>query len=242
MAETKIRPQNLLLKISSTELTPSTTGGGMLWVDINNILRVDSVGLGNPVDFVTVLPEHTIDGHHGPKVQITQTAADNALVITKASVSAAVSINCITTNAGRGIEITSVSNTDEAFRIMKSGNTVALRIDNSGASDGLLVNQIGNGNSARFTQSNANNVLGLEKSNTGLGNVLDISNSGTGRGISVNQTGAGNGLSVTKSAGDASSAMIINNYDFGAGLLITQTGNGKAIRIAQSGTDNSIYI
>jgi hypothetical protein len=137
MAATLIRPQNINLKVDSgTELVPSFVG--MIHLDSNNILRVDTVGSGVLADFVTVLPEHTVTGEHGPKVTITQTADDNALDITKSGLTPAVSITVTGPTGGKGLSITSASDVQQGLEIQQSGNADALHIDVNGTGRALV--------------------------------------------------------------------------------------------------------
>lgn len=249
-----------MLKKLSTELIPSFAG--MLWVDSNNILRVDSIGAGVIGDFVTVLPQHTTSGEHGPKVIITQTTADNALAITKGNINAAVSILCATTNAGRAIDVLSLSNIEPAVYIAQNGastgivisktNTAGghgISIANSGTGYGLLVEQkstVGNpgiyvtqasADTAVSVNQNSNGIaLAVIKTNTGTGNVIQVTNDGTGIGINVNQNGNANGLYVGKSDTGSASAIAIENSSSGNAINVTQVGNAIALSVVKSGT------
>lgn len=137
MTITRVRPQNLFLKVDSgTELAPSFVG--MLHLDSNNILRVDSVGAGDINDFVTVLPEHTVTGEHGPKVTITQTDDDNALAITKSGLTPAAQIVITGATGGKGLSITSASNTQQSLEIQHNGNADAVHIDVGGTGRALV--------------------------------------------------------------------------------------------------------
>lgn len=134
---TQVRPQNLFLNVNSgTELTPSFVG--MLHLDSSNILRVDTVGAGVLADFVTVLPEHTVTGEHGPKVTITQTADDNALDITKSGLTPAASILVTGPTGGNAISISSASDVSQGLNIQQNGNADALHIEVNGTGRALV--------------------------------------------------------------------------------------------------------
>jgi len=223
MTETKIRPQNLALIVNSTELTPSFKG--MLWIDSNNILRVDSVGVGNQANFVTVLPEHTITGTHGPKVNIIQTAADNALVISKGGASSAVSISCGTINTGRAIDILSLSSTEAAIYVAQNGNGPGVIINRSGGgllSEALIVNQAGTGFGLRVYQSSANDAVRIEKSNPGVGPALQVFNTGSGAGVAIDNRGTSVALNINQTVSGTEA------------LQINQAANDEALRINRS--------
>jgi len=221
MTETKIRPQSILLKVATTELTPSYVG--MLHLDSNNILRVDTVGAGVPANFVTVLPEHTINGNHGPKVSITQTAADNALVIAK-------------NGAGVAVDLS----------VASGGTGTALNISNSGTGYGLRLNQIGEQIGIHLTSSSTGYVGLNVVSQYGISHTM-TANSGFGlllaQQVNTIEPNSGYGLlSINKSGTGASPAAIVYNYGTGAGIQINQTGNGKGLSIAQAGSGNAIAI
>ena len=232
MTETKIRPQSILLKVATTELTPSYVG--MLHLDSNNILRVDTVGAGVPADFVTVLPEHTINGNHGPKVTITQTAADNALVIAKNGAGVAVDLSVASGGTGT------------ALNISNSGIGTALNISNSGIGYGLNVAQVGNQVGIQLNSSSTSFAAQVINSKYCAAATM---NTNQGYGLSLTQSvntiepNSGFGLLyINKIGTGASPVMIVNNSGTGASIQINQTGNGKGLSIAQAGNENALAI
>ena len=268
MTETKIRPQSILLKVATTELTPSYVG--MLHLDSNNILRVDTVGAGVPADFVTVLPEHTINGNHGPKVTITQTAADNALVIAKNGAGVAVDLSVASGGTGAALNISN-SGTGYGLSVAQVGNQVGIQLNSSSTSYAAQVinskycaavtMNTDQGYGLSLTQSvntiEPNSGFGLlyvNKVGTGASPAMIVNNSGTGVGVLVNQTGNGKGLSIaqagngnavaiTKTSTDTSATVLVTvSSGTGAGIQINQTGNGKGLSIAQAGNENAVAI
>jgi len=243
--ETKIRPQTLLLKVSSSpsELIPSFTG--MLWIDPNYILRVDTIGGGVPIDFVTVLPEHTTDGHHGPKVTITQTATDNALVISKNNAGSAVQISC-GSGAGNALNITQLGAAN-AVSIINNGTGVGVSIDQTGSGNGLVVTKSAGDGSSVVIINNYDPCVGLyiTRHHSGSGNSIRVEHSGSSSAIAINmasttpisatgldvvQQGFGSGLNVRKSTNNSPGANALNvfNSSNGCALLISQTINVPA--------------
>jgi hypothetical protein len=258
LPQTKIRPQTLLLKVSSSpsELVPSFFG--MLWIDPNNILRVDSVGAGVPSDFVTVLPEHTIGGHHGPKVQITQTTPDNALFISKNGAGSAVQISC-GSSAGAALTIDQVATspgimvsttTGPGMVVNKStGGGSAISVSNSGTGAGIQISQNGTtGNALSIGQYPATDY-GINLTAAKYGQFINLTGSG---GVALRVTTNTNAIEpnpntglvyVYKQGTGSSPAMIIDNAGSGEALKIANTtGNGFAVRIRHSGTAAAIRI
>jgi len=236
MTETKIHPQSIMLKVATTELTPSFIG--MLHLDSNNILRVDSVGAGVPIDFVTVLPEHTTAGNHGPKVTITQTVADNALVIAKSGLGAAVAITCLNTGTGRALDIISSSNTDPAIYVTKSGNAAGMIISKSGTSyaEGLAVTQSGVGCGIRIYQQTAYDGLRVEKSAGGAGSPLMVFNSGSDPALNIEQRVGGIGINVAASSAATAACINISNNGSGPAFIINQNKDNIALDINKTTT------
>lgn len=226
MAETRVRPQNLTLNVTTAELLPSFVG--MLHIDSNNILRVDSVGAGDILDFITVLPQHTVAGEHGPKVTITQSANDNALAITKGGSSSAVAITITGPTAGKGISITSASNVSQALEVQQNGNADAITITNSGAGNDITA---GNWN---ITQPGVANVVECRTSGSvSVGTTLEVTENAT---IGGNTTISGTAV-ITGAATHSSTTVLDGNVTVNA----DQTSNGK-LTVTQTAAANALVI
>lgn len=144
-----IRTQRINITANpATQLTPSFVG--MLYLDSSNILRADTVGNGTEGDFLPIIPEHKIDGQHGPQVNITQDSASPALVVTQNFASTGVSVAAGSTASGTALSIASASNTSRGFNLTMSGDADAAQIVANGTGRALVTDngdvEVGNGN------------------------------------------------------------------------------------------------
>lgn len=131
---TTVFPHDLEIAFSGAPPLPNKLGLPFFDLD-TSVFQFDSDGAGT---LIPALPEHTLDGAHGPKVTITQTGADNALSIIQAFNASAVSVTASGTGSGRGLEITSASNIRESIKVNHNGNsTDAVLIDCGGTARAL---------------------------------------------------------------------------------------------------------
>lgn len=123
--------------------------------------------------------EHTSGGGHGPKVTVTQTGDDNALVVNSTNTSATNNA-VVVSNSGTGRAI-SITNDGEGEAVFIDQNATGahrgLRIDNDSSGDAFEINQNGNGI-----------VVDINKTNTGTATFADLTNGGTGIGLRLQST------------------------------------------------------
>lgn len=224
MTETFVFPQELGITYTNVASFPLPYIIGVPFFDFSTKILVVSTASrssGTPVagDFVTALPQHKTDGTHGPKVTITQTAADNALVVNQVGAATAVSLVCGSTNSGRALDISqaaaqnAVSITKShtggghALNLNNSGTGHALNVDNSGSGSGL--NLLSNSVGAAINIQQNGNAQGLFIQQLGAARGIDIVQSGNESGLRITQNSANNAIHVTGSFGNSSAAGII---------------------------------
>jgi len=249
MVETKVRPQEINIAVTSAELMPSFVG--LPWWDNSvKVLKFDTSGNGIPTQFVTSLPQHTLTGEHGPKVTITQTAADNALVVTQQGNAVAINLMCGSTNSGRAFDITQAAAMD-VVTISKShpGVGVCLTVNNSGAGTGVLITQDGGATAlavvqntlavaSRITQNTNQNGLYVNKVGVGSSAAISVDNAGTGAGLEIQQGGVGFGLRVDQNA--ATTALsIAKSVAGGVSIHLEDTFANADVQTRFSRTDGS---
>jgi hypothetical protein len=184
-------------------------------VDVQGVL--DDINTNIYLKFVV---EHNSDGTHGPKVTITQTAADNALNISK-------------THTGGG-DVVNITNNSTASCIDIMHNNIAavgpaIGIDNSSSSaDGISIVQIGN-----------RAAININKTHTGSFDVFKIQNAGTGDGIEIVQSGNGRCLELVKTNTGSSDALRIDNSGSGDSIRIDHQNDARGIYIVSTGTGSN---
>ena len=161
-------------------------------------------------------------GVHGPKVTITQSNNDNALVVNETSVSSNNALVVNNSGTGAGIQINQVGN----------GNALAITKTSTDANSTVLV-----------TVSSGTGV-GVYVVNKGIGDSIRVNTSNSGSGIKVElPTDGCNGMVVSKTdttvAGLASGYCLqISNSSGATPVVINQfnVGNVPVIDVANSGT------
>lgn len=199
------------------------------------------------------LDEHNADGTHGPKVTVTQTNDDNALLITHDGNSTAAlhidkasgNANCLeinNTGSGHGISVTS-SGDGEGIRIVHdtTSSSDALNVDYNGGT-GTAVHientSAGANNTCIITQGATTNAFdALEVNQLGLGQAIDINMTNTSNGsdvISLVNSGSGAGVRVTQEGNPGTLGALFVNQN--------HTGAARGLRIDHEGSDYALYV
>ncbi len=180
-------------------------------------------------------------GVHGPKVTITQTANDNALLIDKQGVGSGSVIDI--TNAGIAPSILVTQNSNAiALDINKTntGNARVVTINNSGSGVALEVTQDGNRDAVNIIQNAAGD--GLMVTSNGSGNCIEAVNNGTDAAMIITQNTAENAIQVSKTNTGIGILLAMTNAGTGNTIRIIQDGTGVALNIAKTGTGRSINV
>jgi len=204
--------------ITSNAHTAANISANSASIGFSNALTVQGVLDDADTNFYSkwIVEHFAGSGKHGPKVTVTQTGTDNALVID---------------HSGTGNDIVvDINKTGTA-----GGNVID--INNSGTGNSIYIQQNGTALAASIIQNTNSHGLYVEKSNTGNKDAAVITNYGSGSALNIQQFSSsvnGVGLLVEQSSNSDSIQVLTNGT--GRGLYINKiaSGGGDCIYINQS--------